>query len=144
MRTRIKTQPKPDTKTMMKEAAALPVFNEKPKPGRIRPFYFWTAKGGAFSKRGFFFSLFAFIAILYIVICASGLITFSDGLGAFILGCNAAFGLNYFKNEANKREMFPWSPDFSQPLGSDIRPSQPWNTSAAASRPAAKHPRAVS
>lgn len=102
MRKRLKTQI--DAKTMTKEAAALPAFNEK--PGRILPRYFWTTGSGNFSKRGFFFSLFAAIAILYIVACCT-MVTFNEGLGAFILGCNAAFGLNYYKNEARKEPVAP-------------------------------------
>lgn len=63
---------------------------------------FVMGASGGFSKRAFFFSLFAFTAFIYLALCMTGLVMFDDKLGLFILGCNAAFGLNYYKNEQDK------------------------------------------
>jgi len=74
-----------------------------PEPARtFSPRMFVSGVGGGFSKRAFFFSLFAFTAFIYLVLCMIGLVMFDDKLGLFILGCNAAFGLNYYKNEQDK------------------------------------------
>lgn len=83
-----------------KESKDLPSFDEK--PGGIRLKYFWINGAGRFSKRGFFFSLFAFIAIFYTILCASTIVPFDEKLGIFIITCNAAFGFNYYKNETAK------------------------------------------
>jgi hypothetical protein len=66
------------------------------------PKSFWLGAGGGFSKRAFFFSLFAFTAFVYLAVSMIGLLVFDEKLGLFILGCNAAFGLNYYKNERDK------------------------------------------
>ncbi len=100
MRKRLKTTPARTAADDIKAAAALPAFNER--PGAIRLRFFWIEAKGAFSKRSFFFSLFAFVALVYAVLCASTLIPFSAGLGTFILGCNTAFGINYYRNERDK------------------------------------------
>ncbi|MBN2157909.1 MAG: hypothetical protein JW807_00835 [Spirochaetes bacterium] len=63
---------------------------------------FWAGSSGQFSKRAFFFSFFAFISVAYIVFCMIGLLLFDEKLGLFIFGSNAAFGLNYYKNERDK------------------------------------------
>lgn len=63
---------------------------------------FWVGASGQFSKRAFFFSLFAFISVTYIVLSIIGLVTFDEKLGLFIFGSNAAFGINYYKNERDK------------------------------------------
>jgi hypothetical protein len=78
----------------------LPVFNKKPRNFKMN--FFWSNNRGGFSKRAFFFSAFGFCAVLYIILCATPLVKFDSGLSLFILGCNAAFGLNYYKNEVDK------------------------------------------
>ncbi len=67
---------------------------------------FITGAGGAFSKRAFFFSLFALAAFAYMVISMIGAVEFNEKIGWFILGCNAAFGLNYYKNEQDKHPFY--------------------------------------
>ncbi len=83
--------------------SGVPKFNEKEKEKErfFRLRFFCTGAGGRFSKRAFFFSLFAFIAIIYIVYSLISM-TFNAELGVFIFGCNAAFGLNYYQNETGK------------------------------------------
>lgn len=78
----------------------LPRFDET--PGRLRIRYFYTTSQGKFSKRAFFFSLFAFVAFIYIILCTVDWMRFDEGLSLFILGCNGAFGLNYYANERGK------------------------------------------
>lgn len=104
MRKRLKTTPARTAADDIKAGAALPAFNEK--PGAIRLRFFWIGAKGAFSKRSFFFSMFAFVALIYVVLCASTLIPFSAGLGTFILGCNTAFGINYYRNERDKETRY--------------------------------------
>lgn len=65
--------------------------------------FFWITSGGNFSRRAFFFSLFGFIAVIYVILCTAGIIRFHEGLSMFIIACNAAFGFNYYKNEAGKK-----------------------------------------
>ena len=84
----------------------------KPAGPFFRARYLATGSGERFSKRAFFFSLFAFVAFVYIIVCAAGVTMFDDRLGLFIIACNAAFGLNYYGNERGKSrsvpEKVPW------------------------------------
>lgn len=82
------------------ETAGAPRYDEA--PGRIRARFFYVTGGGKFSRRAFFFSLFAFIAVVYVILCMAFPDQFNEGVGAFIFGCNAAFGLNYYQNEKQK------------------------------------------
>lgn len=67
----------------------------------FRPRFFLTGASGRFSKRAFFFSLFAIIAVVYIILCMAGIVAFDEALGFFLFGCNTAFGINYYQNEKN-------------------------------------------
>lgn len=80
--------------------AGVPHFDEA--PGRLRVRYFYVTSGGKFSRRAFFFSLFAFIAVAYVILCMVSPAKFHEGVAAFIFGCNTAFGINYYKNEKQK------------------------------------------
>jgi hypothetical protein len=82
------------------KTAGVPAFDEA--PGRIRIRFFYVSGTGKFSRRAFFFSLFAFIAVVYVIISMAYPARFSEGVAAFILGCNTAFGINYYKNEKQK------------------------------------------
>jgi len=82
------------------DTAGLQRFDEA--PGRPRLRYFYTTPQGKFSKRAFFFSLFAFIALAYIILGMIDITRFDEGLSWFILGCNGAFGLNYYANEKER------------------------------------------
>ncbi len=47
-----------------------------------------------------FFSVYLrLFALVYCGLCIAGCVVFDTYLGAFILGCNAAFGINYYANE---------------------------------------------
>lgn len=82
-----------DIKVEVKNAAkGIPRFNEK--HGKFQISQFWCDDAGKPSKRAFFFTLFALIACLYILLA---LITgnFNVELAAYILSCNVAFGVAY-------------------------------------------------
>jgi len=79
------------------DTAGLQRFDEA--PGRFHIRFFYTTSQGKFSKRAFFFSLFAFVALIYIILGMIDTMRFNEGLSLFILGCNGAFGLNYYANE---------------------------------------------
>ena len=83
---------------LRKNASALAPHDGK--PFRIGEFFGFS--DGKIRKRQFWFSVFAVLAFLYAVLCMTPLVPFNAGLGTFIFGCNAAFGLNYYKNERDK------------------------------------------
>lgn len=73
----------------------------------VKPFfsfsYFVSGKSGYFSKRAFFFSVFAGLSVVYVVYAAVTQ-SFDRDLGLFLLGANAAFGLNYYQNERGSKD----------------------------------------
>jgi hypothetical protein len=91
------------------EASGIPRFDDN--PGRIRVRYFYVTGSGNFSKRAFFFSVFAFIAVIYTVLCLCRAVDFSIELSGFILACNTAFGINYYANEKSKPALLVREPE---------------------------------
>ncbi len=94
MRKRLKTE------ILNATVTKLPEFDAKPSFFSWK--YFICGKGGVFSKRAFFFSVFAVLALVYCILCMAQVIPFNTLLGSFIFGCNAAFGINYYSNEKLK------------------------------------------
>ncbi|GAB4219541.1 MAG: hypothetical protein Kow00102_03110 [Spirochaetota bacterium] len=90
MRKRVKTE-------ILNNTGSIPRYDEQPAFFKVK--YFVCGKSGRFSKRAFFFSVFAVVALVYCGLCIAGCVVFDTYLGAFILGCNAAFGINYYANE---------------------------------------------
>ncbi|MBN2435596.1 MAG: hypothetical protein JXK07_10065 [Spirochaetes bacterium] len=66
-----------------------------------RPFWhgFFYNKHGRFSKRHFAFSFSMILSFAYAILCMCPALSFDAGLAQYILGLNAAFGLNYYMNE---------------------------------------------
>jgi len=93
----VKTE-KVSAASMRVSSANLPAFNGDKVS--IREF-FGIAKG-KIRKRAFFFTLFGIISCVYAVLCMTPLVSFNAGLGTFLFGANATFGINYFMNERNK------------------------------------------
>lgn len=91
MRKRVKTE------ILNVNVDKIPHYDERPSFFKFK--YFLCGKSGRFSKRAFFFSMFAIIALVYCGLCIAGIVTFDMYLGTFILGCNTAFGINYYANE---------------------------------------------
>lgn len=94
----IKTDPV-SASALRAQAKGLQTLNGYP---RVSLGNFIGIEQGKIRKRSFWFSMFAILAFVYVVLCMTPLVPFNSGLGTFIFGCNAAFGLNYYKNERDK------------------------------------------